>query len=448
MVQSGYEDQVLESLKKNIVKNKGHLDTGILATPLMLDILSESGNEDLAFTIMNQRDFPGYGDYIIGKKATTLWEYWDGKLSHSHPMYGSVIRWFFKYVAGINPDPQKPGFKQIIIKPRPSGDLTYAKAGFHSLYGKVLSEWEINDNNLEMRIEIPANTTATVYIPASNPDLVQVNNRLLKDQNDLNFRGMENGCAVVVIGSGKYNFNSADIKDLIKPVHVSTPQIIPKDTLFLKPEKAEISINSATDDADIYYTLDGTAPSTSSPKYKRKITVTYNTEIKAKAFKDGSLPSFIKKVSVQFVDPAVNGLNFTVYEGDWVKRPDTTSLRPVSKGISFKFDLNKIPKREDYIAIEFNGYLDILEGGDYTFYASANDGCVLNIDSKVVVDNAGYKGKKEYSGQVKLSEGKKSFRILYYENSGSETIDIYYSGPGFDKRAIPPQLLYREKDKK
>ena len=126
---------VVGNLVKSILSNEGHFDTGILATPLVLDVLSKFGREDIAFTLMNQRDYPGYG-YNLEKKATTLWEYWDGKLSHSHPMYGSVIRWFFKELAGINPDPDYPGFKHIIINPIISGDLTYVSAGYRSIYGQ------------------------------------------------------------------------------------------------------------------------------------------------------------------------------------------------------------------------------------------------------------------------------------------------------------------------
>ncbi len=129
-------EAVLKNLTENIHANKGHLDTGILATPLLLDILTKYGKEDLAFSIMNQRDFPSFGDYILGKGATTLWENWNGASSHSHPMYGSVIRWFYQAVAGIYPDEENPGFKNVIIKPALCGDLTFASADYNSVIWK------------------------------------------------------------------------------------------------------------------------------------------------------------------------------------------------------------------------------------------------------------------------------------------------------------------------
>jgi len=214
MVPEALRKNVFRSLIEHVAKNKGHLDTGILATPLLLEILTEMGREDLAFTIMNQRDFPGFGHYILGKGATTLWEDWNGKSSHSHPMYGSVIRWFYKVLAGINPDPQQPGFKHIIIKPTPCGDLTFVKADYNSLYGPIRSEWKIEKNTFQLDIEIPANTSATVLIPAIRSEYVSV-----KNSNNVVFAGFENSRAIYNVGSGKYTFFSKRIDEFVKPVY-------------------------------------------------------------------------------------------------------------------------------------------------------------------------------------------------------------------------------------
>ncbi|MBN1559609.1 family 78 glycoside hydrolase catalytic domain [candidate division KSB1 bacterium] len=192
---------VLASLVANVEKNARHLDTGILATPLLLEVLTDKGRPDLAFTIMNQRDFPGF-HYILNQGATTLWEEWDGRGSHSHPMYGSVIRWFFKALAGIQPDPAHPGFKHIILKPTPCGDLTFVKALFHSPYGRIRSDWEIKDQFI-WDIEIPANTTATVYVPAM--DRAQVTFSITEG---VRFIRQEDGRAVYTAGSGVYQIRS------------------------------------------------------------------------------------------------------------------------------------------------------------------------------------------------------------------------------------------------
>ena len=430
---------VVENLVKNILNNKGHLDSGILATPLILDVLSKFGREDIAFTMMNQRDYPGYG-YVLEKQATTLWEYWDGKLSHSHPMYGSVIRWFFKELAGINPDPENPGFKHIIIKPLISGDLSHVSASYNSIYGQIVSRWQIKDNNLYLNVEIPSNTTATVFVPSNDENSVKINNKSKWGKAKL--IKSDETTTVYTISPGKYEFVSKNINSIIKPIHVSTPQIMPYDTLFLKPQKANIFIESATTGANIYYTLDGSIPDQKSIEYQGPFELDKNTIVKAAAYRDGYIPSFMKSIKINFIDPKINGIDYTVYEGMWDKKPDLDKIKPVSSGRVYRFDVNSIKKREDHIAIIFKSNLEIDHDGDYIFYSSANDGSVLYINNKVVVDNAGYFGRKTDNGKVNLKKGRHSIKVIYYENTGSETIDVNIEGPNLAKQPIPPYKLF------
>lgn len=430
---------VVENLVNSILNNTGHFDSGILATPLILDVLSKYGHEDIAFTLMNQRDYPGYG-YVLEKNATTLWEYWDGKLSHSHPMYGSVIRWFFKELAGINPDPDNPGFKHIIIKPLISGDLTYVSAGYNSIYGEISSRWQIKDNTLYLNVEIPSNTSASIYVPSMDKASVKINSK--SEWGKAKLVKNDGKHTIYSVSPGKYEFHSKNISSLIKPVHVSTPQITPYDTLFFKPEKANISIESATEGADIYYTLNGSKPDLNSIKYKGSFTLDNNSIAKAVGYKDGYFPSFVKTTKVNFIDPKVNGIDYTVYEGMWDKKPDLDKLTQVSSGRVYQFDVNSTKKREDHIAIIFKSNLEIDLDGDYTFYSLANDGSVLYLDGKVVVDNAGYFGVKTDSGKIQLQKGRHSIKVIYYENTGSETMDVNIKGPNLTKQPIPPYKLF------
>ncbi len=431
--------QIVQNLVNDIIDNKGHFDSGILATPLILEALTKYGREDIAFTLMNQRDYPGYG-YVLEKNTTTLWEYWDGKLSHSHPMYGSVIRWFFKALGGINPDPRQPGFKRIIIKPAICGDLNYVNSAYNSIYGKIRSNWEISNNTLYLNVEIPANTTALIHIPAKSKNDIIVNTKSSMDS--ARFIKTENNRVIYEAFPGKYEFVAENIRALIKAIHVSTPQITPYDTLFIKPHKAIISITSATRNANIYYTLNGAKPDKQSFRYNGPLNLEMNTVIKAIAYKQGYLPSFIKSVKVNFVDPQINGIRYTVYEGQWQKKPNLDKIVPVSYGKTYRFKVKDIKKREDYIAVIFKSYLEIEQNGTYTFYCNANDGSVLFLDNKIVVDNAGYFGRRTDKGSIRLSKGRHFVKILYYENSGSESIDVFMEGPGIEKQNIPPYKLF------
>jgi alpha-L-rhamnosidase len=197
---------VVDNLISGLKKNRDHLDTGILGTPLLLDVLTQNGFADKAFTIMNQPDFPGFGDYIIGKNATTLWEDWNGKSSHSHPMYGSVIRWFFKSLAGINSQTLVEGNNHFTIKPVICGDLKYVKAKYNSLYGEIISEWNIENGDIDFNIEIPVNTMAKVYLPCNLVDKIEESNVKITNNHSILSMEIIDDMAVIEIGSGKYQF--------------------------------------------------------------------------------------------------------------------------------------------------------------------------------------------------------------------------------------------------
>jgi alpha-L-rhamnosidase len=153
------------SLLNHLNKINYHFDTGILGTPLLLKVLSQNDRDDIAYKIMNQKDAPGFG-YLLDSKNSTLWEEWKGGGSHSHPMFGSVVTWFYSAIGGIKPDEASAGMKHFVIAPKPMADLTYCKSSYNSLFGKIRSEWKINANgHLEMLIEIPKNTLATFVLP-------------------------------------------------------------------------------------------------------------------------------------------------------------------------------------------------------------------------------------------------------------------------------------------
>ncbi|MEI6196883.1 MAG: alpha-L-rhamnosidase C-terminal domain-containing protein, partial [Verrucomicrobiota bacterium] len=143
--------------------------------------------------------------YMVGQGATTIWELWNGNTadptmnSGNHVMLiGDLVVWFYEYLAGIAP--ASPGFKTIVMKPMPVGDLTFVKATHNSPYGLIASEWHKDGKKFDWQIEIPANTTTTVYVPATS--LKAVTAKGVKASR------FENGRAVFELGSGKYHFVS------------------------------------------------------------------------------------------------------------------------------------------------------------------------------------------------------------------------------------------------
>jgi alpha-L-rhamnosidase len=208
-------DAVVARLVDNIlVKNNGHLTVGLIGMQWLMQTLTEIGRPDVGYTIATQTTRPSWG-YMMSKDATTIWERWDcdtqGAGMNSEALLilsGNLDAWFYQTLAGINYDPAQPGFKHIIIKPRPLGDLTWAKARHDCLFGRIASSWKLENDQLTMEVTIPANTTATVYVPAKDAAAVTESGKPANKADGVKFLRMENGAAVYEVGSGQYRFKA------------------------------------------------------------------------------------------------------------------------------------------------------------------------------------------------------------------------------------------------
>lgn len=199
------KESAFKVLLQEIERHQNHLSTGIFSTKFLFDIMRAENKNEIAYTIANQRDFPGWG-HMLAQGATTLWETWakpDNAPSQNHPMFGSVSEWFFRSLLGINA--AAPGFQKIIIKPQPAGDLTWAKGKYKSVQGTIGSEWKKENDRLTLRVQIPPNTTAEIWIPATASSEISESGKPLKEQN-LRVSKYENGYAVIDVPSGNYEF--------------------------------------------------------------------------------------------------------------------------------------------------------------------------------------------------------------------------------------------------
>lgn len=206
---------VAGKLVDNIRSYGNHLTTGFLGTPYLCHVLSRFGYHDVAYTLLMQESYPSWL-YPVKMGATTIWERWDGikpdstfqtpgMNSFNHYAYGAIGDWMYRVVAGIDTDPDGPGYKKISIKPTPGAGLTSATASYQTYYGKVLSSWKLSDGRLRLEVEVPVNTTATVYVPSDSPDITESGKPLAAT----GLRGSHAAKAVAVeLGSGKYVFES------------------------------------------------------------------------------------------------------------------------------------------------------------------------------------------------------------------------------------------------
>ncbi|MEI2725954.1 MAG: alpha-L-rhamnosidase C-terminal domain-containing protein [Verrucomicrobiota bacterium] len=203
-------------LREAIQQYKGHLSTGFLSTRCLMLELTRNGYNHEAWQLITNRTFPSWG-YMIENGATTMWERWDGYVpgrgfqdpgmnSFNHWAFGAVGEWMFQNIVGIQPDESHPGWKHFVIRPRPGGDVTWADGRYDSIRGPITSAWKIKNGNFTLAVTIPANTTATVYVPARGVAEVTQRGKPVSSAPGVKFLRMDAGNAVFEVPSGAYQF--------------------------------------------------------------------------------------------------------------------------------------------------------------------------------------------------------------------------------------------------
>lgn len=186
-------DNTVNDLIASINAKNDHPDFGLLGSKYVLNVLREAGYNDLAYKMINQKDFPSWG-FWIEQGSTALREDWDGSEgSQNHIFLGDFSTWFFKALGGIQLDPQNPGFRHFFIKPYFPEEISFVETSHNCLHGKIVSNWERKDKALEMELTIPANTSATLQLPKKYTIVSGYQPKL------------DNGINGIVLNSGTYN---------------------------------------------------------------------------------------------------------------------------------------------------------------------------------------------------------------------------------------------------
>lgn len=204
--------RVVDNLVRDVKERGYHLTTGNLCTKYLLEALTENGEAEVAYKIATQTTYPGWG-FMLSKGATTLWERWEyetgGSMnSHNHPMMGSVGSWLYKYVAGILPDINHPGFEKFTLRPYILNELQHAEASYQSVKGAIISSWKKSKGTLEYNVTIPPNSVATIFIPTRDVKSLTEGGRRISGIKAYKLLRMEGLAAVYEIGSGVYQFKS------------------------------------------------------------------------------------------------------------------------------------------------------------------------------------------------------------------------------------------------
>jgi alpha-L-rhamnosidase len=202
-------------IRKITLETNGHIGTGLVGGQWLNRVLTDNGRPDIVYRFATDTTYPGWG-YMAARGATTVWELWNGDSadpgmnSGNHVMLvGDLVIWLYEYVAGIRPDPARPGFRHILMRPTPTGDLTHVRGTHDSPYGRIVSEWKRGKRGFEWTIAVPVNSTATLSVPAQTPDDVTEGGKPARGAEGVTFARQEQGYAVFEVGSGTFNFRSA-----------------------------------------------------------------------------------------------------------------------------------------------------------------------------------------------------------------------------------------------
>ena len=194
-----------------LVTHDGHIATGIFGTKYLLDALSKTGHADVAYRMVNEPSYPGWG-YMLERGATTIWETWaesDNVYSQNHPMFGSVSEWFYRSLAGINPESDAAGFDRFWIEPNMPAGLEWVEATYESVRGTVRSSWRLEGDLLHFDVEIPVNTTAVVSLPTGDPTSAMEGGRHISEVPSIMELPASTPDAVrFKLGSGRYSFTT------------------------------------------------------------------------------------------------------------------------------------------------------------------------------------------------------------------------------------------------
>ncbi len=453
LVPDQYKERIVDNLLQKIMgENGGHIGNGLIGGQWLMRALTYSGHADVAYTLASQSTYPGWG-YMVKQGATTIWELWNGDRgdpgmnSGNHVMLlGDLITWFYENLAGIKADPAIPGFRHIIMKPYVLGDLSYVDASYNSINGKIASSWKLEDGKFNWEVTIPANTTATVYIPTLNKEEVMEGNNPATKSESIKFVKWEDNLAVFEIQSGKYSFTSNGVKKITTESYLATPVISPKDTIITAGNKLFVKISSTDATANIHYTIDGTEVNDASPVYTNPFEISGNTIVKSRAFLKGAHSSNQIHAIYNYVNPDKNGVMWSLYKGAFTKVPDCDQLKPVAKGNLFQFGLAKIDCPKENFALQLKSFIQIDKAGKYTFYVTSNDGSKLYVDNNLLVDNDGEHGTKEMSNSLTLEKGMHQIRIDYFQSGGQKTLLAAYSSDDIRYQSIPESILFKSKD--
>ncbi|WEO99558.1 family 78 glycoside hydrolase catalytic domain [Streptomyces sp. FXJ1.172] len=197
------------------------LSVGFLGVNVLAPVLTAEGRADLAYRLLHQNAMPSWL-YSVENGATTVWERWNSYSkqdgfgpvamnSFNHYSYGAIMEWMYESMAGIAKDTASPGFRHFFLRPHldPTGRITHVSGSHLSPYGQIVSEWRTDHRTLTYRVAVPANSTATLSVPTTDPSTVRDGRTPLAHTQGVQYLGFTDGTAAYRLPSGRYELTAS-----------------------------------------------------------------------------------------------------------------------------------------------------------------------------------------------------------------------------------------------
>ena len=216
MLPENLRQQAANRLVSNIESYGNHLTTGFLGTPYLCNVLTRFGFTSMAYKLLLQEKYPSWL-YPVKMGATTIWERWDGQKpdssfqsvgmnSFNHYSYGAIGDWMYRQMVGLDTYEDGVGYKHSKVQPHIGGGFTSAAASLDTYYGKLSSSWKLQADEIDMEVNIPANTISSVFIPAKELSKVTESGKSLSEAEGIKIIGQKDDYIETLLGSGVYHF--------------------------------------------------------------------------------------------------------------------------------------------------------------------------------------------------------------------------------------------------
>lgn len=216
MLPENLRQQAAQRLVDNIKSYNNHLTTGFLGTPYLCHVLTRFGYSNIAYELLLQETYPSWL-YPVKMGATTIWERWDGikpdgsfqtpsMNSYNHYAYGAIGDWMYRKMVGLDTYEDGAGYKHIKVMPHIGGGFKQAAASLKTYYGTAAAGWTVNGTTITLTVEVPVNTTATLFLPATDASAITESGKPLAAVKEIKNLGKEEAYVKLQVGSGKYQF--------------------------------------------------------------------------------------------------------------------------------------------------------------------------------------------------------------------------------------------------